>query len=81
MTFAGVLTFLTSLLAAIQKWIDRQTVKDAQDLGGHREREKHERENEDLRDLIRRANTDSVRDDDAFGPDETGDPVSRTKKG
>jgi hypothetical protein len=81
MTVAGVIAFLTNLLAAVQSWIDRQTVKDAQDLGGYREREKHDQENEDLRDLIRRANADSVSDDEAFGPDETGDPVSRAKKG
>ncbi len=82
MTFAGVLAFLTNLLAAVQKWIDRQTVRDAQELGEHREKERANEADKIVRAGIDRADSDSVSDDEAFGPaSKPGDDMRGTQKG
>jgi len=64
MTWVALFSRLLAALKAFSDWV--RSAKDIE-LGRLKEREANDRENESLRDVIRRANADSVHDDEAFG--------------
>jgi hypothetical protein len=77
----SIIEAIRLFLAAVAEWLRRQTAQDNQELGRLQEREANDKADDTLRDVIRRANADSVSDDEAFGPSGPDDNLPGARKG
>jgi hypothetical protein len=77
----SIIDAIRLFLAAVAEWLRRQTAQDNQELGRLQEREANDKADDTLRDVIRRANADSVSDDEAFGPSGSGNNLPSTGTG
>jgi hypothetical protein len=77
----SIIDAIRLFLAAVAEWLRRQTARDNQELGRLQERETNAKADDTLRDVIRRANADSVSDDEAFGPSGSGNNLPSTGTG
>jgi hypothetical protein len=72
---------IAAIVGLIRSFVDYAEARRNEELGRLKEREANDRENDSLRDVIRRANADSVSDDDAFGPSRSGNNLPSTGTG
>jgi hypothetical protein len=72
---------IAAIVGLIRSFVDYAEARRNEELGRLKEREANDRENDSLRDVIRRANADSLRDDEAFGPSGSGNNLPSPRTG
>ena len=72
---------IAAIVGLIRSFVDYAEARRNEELGRLKEREANDRENDSLRDVIRRANADRVSDGEAFGPSGQDDHLPGSGKG
>ena len=71
---------IATVLGLIRSFVDYAEARRNEELGRLKEREANDKADDTLRDVIRRANADSLRDDEAFGPSGQDDHLPSSGK-